>query len=208
MYLNERDTQIIETLTLKVRLLTRQQIAQHWWPHTKDRTKPTHALQHLLESGFLERFYVNARLLDDLRAPIFAWKPGSPTPDYPALSLRLRLRWKQPSQNLSVYIASKFAGSWLGGKGGVLHPDQASHDIHVAAVFLQLLRKNPPDAAAWVGEDLRPKAGFRIKDPDAFLEYSGQRPTVVVEFGGAYDPKRVRDFHEHCAKHKLCYQLW
>ena len=34
------------------------------------------------------------------------------------------------------------------------------------------------------------------------------RPKLVLEFGGAYDKRRVEDFHADCAKRRLPYELW
>ena len=208
MFLTDRDSEILRTLALKVRLLTKAQLVARWWPHTADRTKPTKAVQRLIDGGFLERYYVNVRHLRSLRNPIFTWQPGQPPPDVKQLVSRLQNRWTYPPRIVAAYIASKFTGDWLGGRGGLLRRDDASHDIHVTALYLHFLATDREAAEAWVGEDLRPKAGYRVKDPDAFLEYSDGRPTVIIEFGGAYDARRVQAFHKHCAEKELRYQLW
>jgi hypothetical protein len=45
--------------------------------------------------------------------------------------------------------------------------------------------------------------------PDAVLaETPAARPRLVLEFGGAYNTARVRDFHHDCAARRLPYEIW
>jgi hypothetical protein len=209
MFLTDRDVEILETLTLKVRLLTLPQIRRTWWPAATTPEKAVARLKELTFAGLLEPFEVLALPLLDLRAPLFRWRPGASDPDCAALASALKARWPAPPPRLTVvYVASRFAGNWLGGTGGRLHRGQETHDLHVAAVYLYFLKHKPPMAAAWVSEDRKGKAGFRIKDPDAFLEYPDGRPSEAVEFAAAYDQKRLGEFHAHCARNDLRYQLW
>ena len=59
-----------------------------------------------------------------------------------------------------------------------------------------------------MGEAARPKAGFRIKDPDAFLIDAAGKVRRVIESGGKYEPDRVEAFHDHCVTEGLPYELW
>ena len=60
----------------------------------------------------------------------------------------------------------------------------------------------------WVGEDTRPKAGYRIKDPDAWLLDAQGRTICVIESAGRYSTQQIESFHEHCVEYGLPYQLW
>ncbi len=82
------------------------------------------------------------------------------------------------------------------------------HDLLLGEVFVAYLRDEPESARRWVGEATRPKAGYGVKDPDAFLLDEEGNTLRVIESGGKYDPERVEAFHEHCAGHRMPYELW
>ncbi|MBU0716954.1 MAG: hypothetical protein KJ749_01790 [Planctomycetes bacterium] len=211
MLRTSRDEQILETLVLRVRLLSLEQIAGAWWSDADSPAVFTRRrLSRLSEEGLLERSSLLAEPFLDLQAPLVAWEPGAPPPDYDAVAYSLQSRWTEPPTSTTVYVATTKARNQYGGagRGGLRYRLQATHDLHVSAVYLRLLKADPESAAAWVGEDLRPKAGFRLKDPDAVIEYDDGRPPLVIEFGGKYDARRIRDFHEHCEKFTLRYELW
>ena len=161
-------------------------------------------------AGLLERIQVLVEPLLALAAPVFRWQPGAPAPDCDAIGYALQSRWTKPPRRTTVYVATRKSVSQYGGKGpgGLRMRLQATHDLHVGAVYLRYLRDDPAAAAAWVGEDVRGKAGHRLKDPDAILLGPDGRTRRVVEFGGRYDARRVRDFHEHCSRFGLSYELW
>jgi hypothetical protein len=46
--------------------------------------------------------------------------------------------------------------------------------------------QRPQLAALWVGEHGLPKAGHRIKDPDAFLRHEMDKSVRVIESAGRY----------------------
>ena len=57
-------------------------------------------------------------------------------------------------------------------------------------------------------EDVFPKAGFRIKNPDAFLLDDSGKPMRVVESAGRYGIPQIESFHQHCVERDLPYELW
>jgi hypothetical protein len=67
---------------------------------------------------------------------------------------------------------------------------------------------HPESAARWVGEHVLPKAGHRIKDPDAFIRNDQGEVLCVIESAGRYSADQVESFHEHCVENNLPYQLW
>jgi hypothetical protein len=79
--------------------------------------------------------------------------------------------------------------------------------LGVAAVWLTLCQVAPDWAAAWHSEDLLAHTRRGQKCPDAFLMHDGQ-VVGVVEFGGAYDARRVREFDVDCRRRNLPYQIW
>ena len=57
-------------------------------------------------------------------------------------------------------------------------------------------------------EDCLPKAGYRIKDPDAFLVNSAGEVLRVIESAGRYSIAQIESFHDHCVQYGLPYELW
>jgi hypothetical protein len=76
-------------------------------------------------------------------------------------------------------------------------------------MYLQFCRSRPADAERWIGEDLLAPWRRGEKLPDAVLASAPDaRPELVLEFGGAYDSRRIEMFHEDCAEQQLPYELW
>jgi hypothetical protein len=109
-----------------------------------------------------------------------------------------------------AWIATEKASQIFGGaqRGELKHPLQATHDIGVAAVWLRLREIAPQWAMAWRGEDLLAHTRLGEKLPDAFIVDKNEKVLWVIEFGGSYDARRVKAFHEDCAARDLPYQLW
>lgn len=211
MIRSERDESIIETLIFKVRVLTLLMIADTWWPTARSRTiHATRRLKELVDAELLERADVLADPLLPLTQPLCTWHPGQPPPDSEAVGYALKSSWTAAPCQTLVYVATPKAIRQYGGRGlgGFRHRLQATHDLHVAAIYLHYLKSAPDKASAWVGEDILGKAGHRIKDPDAMLVGPDGKPYEVIEFGGRYDARRVREFHEHCERFGLRYELW
>lgn len=205
-----RDLDIVETLAAKVCLLTAGQIARGWWEPSKCREEHARArLRRLTRAGLLCSYRVNAHPMWELRGPVVRWKPGEPDPDAGAASGALQARWTEPARPTTVYTASPAAAGLFGCTGGELpeltHRD---HDLLLGEVFVTYRRSDPDAARRWVGEATRPKAGYRVKDPDAFLLDREGKTIRAIESGGKYGPERVEAFHEHCAGHRMPYELW
>lgn len=206
----ERDLDIVETLALRVRILSLEQIAAGWWsPSNRQRASAQRRLVHLLRGGLLEQYVLPAHPLLTLEKPLFRWEPDDAPPAYEAVAWQLQRRWTEPSQPTTALTASKLAANLFASYAGKrLDPQHATHDLHVGEVYLWYCRNEPAGARAWLGEDAFPKAGYRIKDPDAFLVNDDGSPIRVIEFGGRYDARRVADFHQHCFERDLPYEIW
>jgi hypothetical protein len=210
MTLTPRDESILEVLTLKVRLLSLSQTAAGWWKESSSPTERARKrMAELVGAGLIAREAVNARPLLSLDTPVVQWIPGKADPDYDAVSYRLQSRWTAAPRSTTVYIATRKAAYQFGGAGGRLkHRLQATHDLHVSQVFIRFLHIAPRLAEAWAGEEIVAPTRREQKLPDAMIREPDGAPTLVVEFGGAYDAKRVRKFHEDCRRRSLRYQLW
>lgn len=79
----------------------------------------------------------------------------------------------------------------------------------MAELYLRFRETRPDELAGWLGEDIRPKSGYRLKDPDVLIEHGPGRRPLVVEFGGrSYEAAHLRTFHEDCAARGRDYELW
>jgi len=210
--LTRRDEEILQSLSVRVRLLTLKQIAGHWWCGNKRATDDARRrLAHLVTVGYLTRPRVLAAPLPDLSHPILRWSPGQPEPDAGAIAWQLQSRWTQGPRLEFVYLATAAATRIFGGKArGYLKQEfHATHDLGVSQMYLDLRSRSPKLAETWIGEDILAPYRRRQKLPDAILATRPDaQPLVVLEFGGAYDKRRVQAFHNDCRDRGLPYELW
>ncbi len=203
-----RDLDIVETHACRVPLLTFDQNKRISWPESSSDRSVSDRLTYLVSCSLLARTIVNARLIR-VERPLFDWRPGKRPPDAEAVSAAARRRWQEPAQPVEVYFATKLATNLFGCRGGGLpalhHRD---HDLLLGEVYVFYRTHFYKQAMCWVGEAALPKAGFRIKDPDAFLVDKHSRPQRAVEAAGRYSPKQIQSFHQHCEEHDLAYELF
>jgi hypothetical protein len=211
MTLTERDERLIRTLLGKIRIVSFEQLARTWWPDSESsRTNAKRRVRELLESKLLVRERAFARPLLVLEKPLFTWKPGKDCPDYEKLSYQLQSRWIEEPQPMSVYLVSTRAANIFGGtaSGRIKNPSQVTHDLHLAEMYLRLLKDEPELAECWAGEAIIAPSREYQKLPDAILLDKQGKPRLVMEFGGAYPAYRVQAFHEDCQARSLAYEMW
>ena len=130
------------------------------------------------------------------------------TPQRPVLTLRaestcpedlrpysdlMRKRWNKPAIPTTVFVASRAAANLFGATSGGLPPlDHRDHDALLTDAFIAHLQKHPHTIEHWQGEQMRHKAGYRIKDPDAFMLRPDGTPSQIIESGGAYSVRQIR----------------
>lgn len=200
---------ILEALTWQIRMISLRQAQECWWPQHTDTKVARRQLLHLVRGGWLERYRVNAHPLLPVHQPLAAWRPGQAQPDPETVSQQSRKRWSQAAVAMEVFVASPLTASLMGSTArGLPRAEQWDHDLLLASVFGLYQRRDPSVIADWLGEHALPKAGYRIKDPDAFLVDPDGRIHRVIESAGRYTPDQVESFHEHCAERELPYELW
>lgn len=208
--MTKRDDAILETLTKRVRVLSVSQVADTWWGGQKTGVKLAKArLFELERRGMVQLLAGLARPLPKLTEPVMTWTVGDPTPDFGSVSYRLRSRWTLPARRTLVAVATADAGSRFAGKGGrVPRASELTHDLCLAGVYLKILATDPRRAKAWVSEaSLYERGeGRNSRLPDAAIVTRARR--TVIEFGGAYPPGKVADFHRYCEQHGWGYELW
>lgn len=207
--LTARDLDLLETLTRRVRLLTVPHVAQVWWSGARN-LRPTARRLHLLaRAGWLECHIINAHPLLPVLHPLFTWEPGHEDPDAERLADAARVRWSQPARPTEVCVASPLAAGLLGSSARRLPPpEHRDHDLRLAAVYVHYRAALPRLAEFWIGKQARAKAGYQIKDPDAFLCEDNGRVLRVIESAGRNSARQIASFHEHCVEYDLPYELW
>lgn len=206
--LTQRDLVVLESLSLRIRLIGLRQIADAlWFGHVANARR---RLRQLVAVGLIRREVVPAIPLPELTGPVCTWQPGSPQPDSGQVSFCLRSRWRQRAMRPTVvYLPT---GPTVEHFGGRLHHRQIStqvtHDLGVSGVWLWF-RVNAPDlASAWSGEDMFAPQRRGEPLPDAMLLGPDGEPSTLIEFGGSYGPRRIADFHDDCAMRGLPYHIW
>lgn len=208
--LTERDQAIIEVLTHRVRVLSIAQIARTWFAST-DRANAiaSRRLRVLEQAGRLERVTMLARPELKCLRPVATWMPGDPAPLFESLSYALQARWTLPAVPTTMFLASRSSGVQAGGYGGRRpRRSEASHDVSLAALYLHMAATEPTVAQTWIPETRLRHRGFGhgAMLPDAIVEREGR--SVVVEFGGAYTPAKLSEFHAFCRERGLPYEIW
>jgi len=205
LQLTARDEQLLQALTLRVRLVTAELAARYW------ETSPQYArrrLRRLQAAGLLQAASVLAHPLLALREALYTWDPETPDPQFESLRYRLQSRWTEPPTSTTVFLATKKAVHIFGGLGGVFsQPLQATHDIHVSALFVRFA-STADGSLSWQSEDALRQQTKRGKTPDAILVDCQQRPVRAIEFGGSYGRQRLRAFHLACVHRNLPYEIW
>lgn len=199
---------LLESLTRRVSILSLDLVAAGWWPGDQQRVLRRRLLR-IESTGLAELHIINAHPLLPVDRPLLAWRPGDDDPDSEQVSLATRERWSRPAVPTAVCVASALLANMLGSTAGGLPPlEHRDHDLRLASVYIHYRQHSPHLAGLWIGEHARPKAGYRIKDPDAFLIDAAGRVLCIVESAGRYGPQQVESFHEHCVENELAYELW
>ena len=206
--MTERDQRILMALVLKVRLFSLRQIATHWW--NGEVANARRRLRQLAADHLVSRVTVPVRALPAFTKPIVCWEPGQPALDADAIAYRLKTRLRnRPIRSVTAWVATERSGQLFGGRcrGELKHRTQATHDLGVSSIWLHFDAHAPQWADAWQGEDMLAHTRRGEKLPDAFIVDDGN-VVCVIEFGGDYDARRIREFHSDCASRDLPYQLW
>jgi hypothetical protein len=209
--LSAREAEILDALTLRVRVLSIDQLARTWWSGSPHQTAHARrAVRALERDGLVRRSMLVAHPELLLTKPVISWSPGDMPPQLSAASRALKARWSQPPQLTTVVLATPAAANFFGGFART-DPKRAeqTHDLHVSTMFLHWMRLHPGLVHDWVSEawihQSRPdSAGERL--PDAMVRRGTDHR--VMEFGGAYGTPKLEEFHAFCARRRLPYEIW
>lgn len=205
--LTARDRDILETLAQRVRVFTLAQLGRTWWADSAEpQTNARRRMKALAAAGLVDLVPLTAHPEVELLEPLATWQLGLPVPDFESLSRVLSKRFGEPERTVDCVFATTEAAAVVGGSAGrAMRDSEATHDIHLSAVYLRMRAELPTRARSWQGEWGLPK-GHGVKVPDAMVR-DGKFDTAI-EFGGSYSAEKLAEFHAFCAKRRLGYELW
>lgn len=205
------DAQALAVLTRRLRVVGESQFAAALWP--REPRLGELFVERMLRAGCVEVVDVLAHPLIPLKEPLARWQPGLSVPDLAGVSYRARTRWPSASIATRVLVATELAVSMVGGcPGHRPRLSEATHDLHVAAVYFSMTRELPTRAESWRGEGqaaadkLARARGRSGKLPDATVR-DGTRRTAI-EFVGDYSAAKLEAFHNFCNQARMGYELW
>lgn len=199
---------LLRALSMQVQGTTLDQIARALFLRQQSPLKRAEqALERLAAAQLIESRVVETHPLESFAKPLFVWKPGDPHPTdhrLKKLSLRARSRWHLSPVAQTIYVATRYAARCFGAflDSRRVRACEATHNIHLAEVFVYYSVRRPRLAAMWLGEGAFPKLGFDIKgmkDPDAYLINHTGTAEQIIEFAGSYSADHLANFHSHCA---------
>lgn len=206
--MTEAERDILETLTLRIPVLTLAQIERTWFPTGAPRDG-AQTVGALARRGWLGRIPVKAHPELALAAPLATWEPGAPAPRFGPLAYQNRSRWTGAVEQTAVYVATRQAARTYGGVPGRVGRFHVTHDIHLAAVYLGLRRRDAAAAGRWVSE--KALASEREDDvlPDAELRDAAGHTERVIEFvGSSYTARRLEDLFADAHARGVPIEFW
>lgn len=210
--LQDRDRELVEVLTHRVRALSSAQVERTWWGSAQGRRLARRRIADLETVGLLERFDSMAHPSPPLDEPKVHWEPGDSKPDLRSLAQSLRSRWSRPLEPVSVVLASRLAAERFGGFGGRRpRPSELSHDLALGDLYLGIRARDPERARRWISEAALAQAGWGREGlvlPDAFLGSAADGDELVIELLGLYPHEKLEHFHDFCLGRGLAYELW
>ena len=208
-------TEILEALALRVNFFTVNQVARTWFTEeARPKDAARRALSLLIEHDLIApRRLLNAFPEQPIEEPVFVWEVGDRAPSYNDLSAQLRSRWHGLAwtETQAFTITAKGATQVAGGLVPALQAEDENHDLHMSAVFLVIRDRRPEWVKHWISdrhyhEERGRPPGFQEKTPDAIVRINGEQR--VIDFGGAYHPKKIGTIHRYWSALDIPYELW
>lgn len=200
---------LVELLARRVRIISDRQAAyEFFWDAANPIRVARTAIGRIERKGMVETQVVMAHPEITLKGPVLDRRKGHPLPNSGNVAHKLQTRWDEPPVRTKIVWATAKAKRLLGASSSPRRPraKEITHDIGVAQVYFHLLRHSPELAEHWTGEDELRAQGREGDIPDAVIAVPGGEQ-VIIEFGGAYDSRKVRAIHQSYAQYGR-YQIW
>lgn len=205
---SKHERMLLDALTNRVAVLAVAD-ARRIWKGCADHASFRAAIARLVTAQLIELYEVSVRKAARSSQPILHLKGNRrPQINCEIVSRRLRARWTTSSHAIRVMTASRRSANLFGSSAyGLPLLGHREHDILLGNVFTHYVINAPESARKWIGEHALPKAGYRIKDPDAFLADQGV-PYRIVESGGSYSAAQVKSLIDFAQQQDLELEVW
>jgi hypothetical protein len=205
---SKSERMLLDALTNRVAVLTVSD-ARRIWNCCSDNESFRRALPRLVRGQLIELYEVSVRKAARSSQPILHVLRGQHSEvDCVGVSRRLKERWTRSQHGIRVMTASRTSANLFGSSAsGLPTLGHREHDVLLGNVFTHYASNAPDAARKWIGEHALPKAGYRIKDPDAFLADQGV-PYRIVESGGSYGAAQVKSLVEFAHEQNLELEVW
>lgn len=227
--------EIVDVLSNQVRYLSLSQIASHWFSHdlTSDdldsrclfydktlgavQNSDSNAIRHasslikkLSENGWLQMAQIFCRPIMPMYRPLFEWRHTQSSPPYRELARQLGMRARSQVKITTVVCATKKAKFLFGSGESVHRPKlaQATHDLHLAEVYLVYRQRDFDVRHRWLGEEVLPLNWPIRQRPDAVLVDHDGHFIRAIEYGGNYSMERLSALHHGLESIPLAYEIW
>jgi hypothetical protein len=203
-----RDDELLAALTGPVRAMSVAQIARTWWASTnKPEANTRRRLCELESTGLVVLRELLGHPETPLEAPLAVWWPGRPVPELPTIAYTGCTRWAGLQERTTFVLAGDTPFRQATGRRvRELRVSEATHDLHVATVYLRMRWELPTRSGTWRLEEGFGDSRGAAKVPDAIVR-DGQRRTAI-EIVGAYEVAKLEAFHRACASRGMGYELW
>ncbi len=207
--LTPRDLDVLDALTLRVRMLTLRQVAEIWWPNGRNVRRARIRLDFLVAAKLIEIHRVNAHPPLPVAQPLLVWEPSTAPPNFEQLAAICHSRWRKPSVPVSICVASTVAANAQGSaSGGLPRGQRRNHDLRIASVYSSYRRLQPHLTGFWIGNHSFHTESAPFKTPDAVLQHPLGQLIRVINSIGRSSVEQIHRFHVQCETHQLPYELW
>jgi len=210
--LTEITSKIAKILATEVRVMTVQQLAEHFYAERKRPVEcACRAARKLRSEGYAETWPAMVRHLF-LERPLLAWFPEASVPKFGKLGVpkfgklawQNQKRWNRnfPRKTICLTSTSK-ARSEFGGDCRTPRSRELEHDVGVAQLYFHLSWQAPQVAASWKHEDSL--LHTNEKRPDAVIGREGQ-PVAIDLLGSGYSREKIVGIWKHFRHTR--FELW
>ncbi|MCA9262587.1 MAG: hypothetical protein KDA60_02015 [Planctomycetales bacterium] len=184
-------SELLWTLCHKVRLVTTQQIAAHFYATAPNPCRRATSLcRKLARAGLIEKHCCSLASIN-VEKPLYSWEPSNGSrPDFDRLDYQNACRWQSAPKPETTIMATNRARALFGGFPRKVRHNELEHDVALTGVYLRLAARAPSVAQTFQLEDSISPQLFSGRRPDAILP--GPPLSVIDVIGRGYDAKKLQ----------------
>lgn len=207
--LTKKDLEIIETLTLRLRVMSVRQVRELWWSTSDSSDGVRRRLTRLQWHGYVSVCEVQAHPTLPVTVPLMTWSPGEAVPDFEMLSTRVNARWSQPAVSMTVVIATEASGHLMGCRAGRLPSDEhLDRDLRLASLYVDWRQTNNHRAIEWKNKRTLTAKDLTCCSPDVMLQAREGRIHEAIDAAGRWSVRQFENLHLDCVQRQLKYEVW